>query len=218
MSAISVRGVSEMVSNFNEFTVNQAPFAMARALTATAKAASAAVTDHIAMVFDQPTTFTKRAMGFSPADKTTLKASVYVKDIQASYLVAEMDGGLRGFKTFEEKFGGKDAVEYAMPGKDAKRNSFGNMTKAQIVKLANQISDGKNSKVFRGVSRKNPALDIIYARTEGNTKLVPQLVFTKKANYKPIFKFEQTVSDTAASKFVQNFQQSWDAAVKSMKR
>ena len=219
MTVIKVRGINEMVTNFNELTANQAPYSMAKALTDTARMAQVAVTEHISSVFDQPTAFTQRAMAFTPAKKDSLTASVFVKDLQASYLVDEITGGTRGFKTFEQKFGGSSAIEFAMPGKDVKRNQYGNMSKAQILKIAKGVeSDRKNKAVFRGVSKANPALQIIYARIDGNTKLQPQLIFTLQAKYQPRFKFNEVVQTTVDDKFVANFQNAWDSAITTMRR
>jgi hypothetical protein len=216
MPVNNVRGIESMVSNLNEFTVNQAPFAMAKALTDTAKMAQVAVTEHINTVFDRPTAFTKMAMAFTPSNKIDLKSSVYVKELQASYLIDEVLGGMRGFKSFEEKFGGVSALAYAMPGKDVKRNQYGNMSKAQIIKLAKGLaSDTKSKSIFRGVSKTNPALQIIYARGDGNTKLLPQLIFTSHAKYQPRFKFKEVVQATVEAKFVTNFQSAWTVAIKS---
>ncbi|MFZ6750752.1 hypothetical protein [Undibacterium sp. Ren11W] len=46
MSVNNVRRIESMVLNFDEFTANQVPFAVAQALTVTTKIAQVAVTDH----------------------------------------------------------------------------------------------------------------------------------------------------------------------------
>lgn len=216
MAILNVKGVREIAANFNEYTANQAPFAMAKALTATVKSAQQAVTEHMGKTFDQPTNFTMRAIAFAPARKDELRAKVFVKAIQASYLVAEMQGGIRGFKSFEEKFGGR---EFAMPGRDVKRNQSGNMSKAQIIKIAANVENKQGYKpYFKAKSKTNPAVSIIYARATGNKKAIPQLIFTNMAMYQPRFKFQEVARQTVDATFTENFQKAWDSALSSMRR
>nr|WP_314074860.1 hypothetical protein [uncultured Roseococcus sp.] len=77
------------------FERRQLPFAAARALTATAKAAQGAEERAIGSVFDRPTPFTQRGVAITPAKKTALKAEVFVKPIQATYLGLQDKGGTR---------------------------------------------------------------------------------------------------------------------------
>jgi len=74
-------------------------FGVARALTQTAKAVSQELNTDMAKVFDRPTPFTSKAVGFTPANKQDLKATVFVKDEQAKYLVVQETGGERLGKT-----------------------------------------------------------------------------------------------------------------------
>lgn len=74
---------------------SQARFALARALTLTAKDAAAELTAALPEIFDAPTPFTRRAIAITPARKDTLVAEVFVKDVQARYLARQEVGGVR---------------------------------------------------------------------------------------------------------------------------
>jgi hypothetical protein len=73
----------------------QMPFAMAMALTATAKDAGPAQGRAMKMRLDKPTPFTRKGVGFEKATKQTLTATVKVKPIQAQYLQYAIYGGTR---------------------------------------------------------------------------------------------------------------------------
>lgn len=70
-------------------------FAIARGLTQTAKQASEEMTRQIPSIFDSPTPFTQKAMGFMPATRSKQEARVFVKDAQAQYLKRQEEGGTR---------------------------------------------------------------------------------------------------------------------------
>lgn len=70
-------------------------FAIARALTQTAKFASEELTKEIPSIFESPTQFTQRAIGFAPASRSKQEARVFVKDAQAEYLKRQEEGGTR---------------------------------------------------------------------------------------------------------------------------
>lgn len=69
------------------------PFATAMALTLTAKAAAEDVTQALPSIFDRPTPFTMKAIGFRPATKSDQVAEVYIRRTQAAYLKLQIEGG-----------------------------------------------------------------------------------------------------------------------------
>lgn len=70
-------------------------FGIARGLTQVAKFASEKMTQQLPEIFDRPTPFTQRAMGFAPASRTKMEARVFVRDVQAQYLAKQETGGTR---------------------------------------------------------------------------------------------------------------------------
>lgn len=219
MITIRAKNLSDVVTGFNEFTVNQAPFAVAKALTMTVRNAQAKVTEHIKSDFDNPTTFTQRAMAFTPATKQTLRASVYVKDIQAQYLYPQLTGGVRGFKSFEEKFKLNSDSRYVMPGDAAERNQFGNISKAKLLKIARDVnSSGKAKRFFSGTPKGTGRPAGVYTRVNENTSIAPLLIFTTDARYEKRFNFSEIAHDTVDKMFEKNLQDAWASAIKSVRK
>jgi hypothetical protein len=206
-------GLAKLLQGFNSVTADQAPFAVAKGLTMTVRDARAKVTEHIKNDFDNPTTFTQNAMAFTPASKQVLKASVFVKEIQAAYLFEQIKGGVRGFKKFEEKFGFN---EVALPGWGAKRNQFGNMSKAEIMRIAANLKDANKGKTFfRAPSKHNPNVTVIYQRKKETAKLIPDLIFVDKATYQKRFMFQEVAEQTINENLSKNMQLAWQEAIKS---
>jgi hypothetical protein len=79
----------------NDLERRQLPFALARALNATAKAGQADTTRELPRAFDKPTPFTQRGIGIKTAARGELEAEVFVRPIQAEYLALQERGGVR---------------------------------------------------------------------------------------------------------------------------
>jgi hypothetical protein len=73
----------------------QLPFALARALNNTAKAAQLDVQRELPRAFDKPTPFTQRGIAIKTASRGELEAEVFVRPIQAEYLGLQERGGTR---------------------------------------------------------------------------------------------------------------------------
>ncbi len=212
--AIAIQGVSEMLRRMNDINRNQAPFALAKAMTTTVRQAKAAEDAHILTVFDRPTAFTKRAVAFEGANKNTLQAKVFVKDDQAKYLEAQVAGGPRHFKPFEQQFAGTDGPHVALPGRGMQLNQYGNISKAKIKKLASDINaGGKGKRVFMGKPRGSDLPSGIYQRSKDGKQLTPLLVFANAATYKKRFNFNEVARSTINERFESNLAAAWEAAL-----
>lgn len=86
--------LSAVTRTLSQRAQRQVPFATARALTATANAASAAFARVMPSRIDRPTPFTQRALAIKPARKSALEAVVYLRPAQARYLATEEFGGV----------------------------------------------------------------------------------------------------------------------------
>lgn len=202
-------GLPQLLGRMDDLAKKQAPFALAKAMTTTVRQAKAAEDAHILATFDNPTPFTKRAVAFTPATKANLKASVFVKDLQAKYLQPEADGGRRQFKTFEERFA---TDQIALPARGVKLNQYGNVSKAQIKRIAANLNkSGKAKRYFMGVPKGSDLPMGIYARD--GKKIVPLLVFATEAVYKQRFRFNEVGVATITAQFEPNFAVAWSAAL-----
>lgn len=132
----------------------QIPFATAKALTLTAKAAQKDVYTEFERKFDRPTPLTMRSLFIKPATKRDLTAEVFVKDQPlggknprsiAQMLRHQFGGGTRLVKRLEEalqRAGLLDRDEYVVPGAAAKLDRYGNMSRGQIGQMLSQIGVG----------------------------------------------------------------------------
>jgi hypothetical protein len=87
--------IDAVIQQLDQQFKRQVPFATAKAITDTAKDVQRTLTAEIDRVFDRPVPFTQRAIGMTYANKSTLTARVFIKDVQAQYLRLEVTGGLR---------------------------------------------------------------------------------------------------------------------------
>ncbi|WP_265518955.1 hypothetical protein [Nitratireductor luteus] len=127
------------------------PFAVARALTWTAKDVQKNSRKGMGRVFDRPTRWTLNAAFVKPANKRTLTAEVYFKDFApkgtpaGKYLLTQIKGGRRPHTRWEKRLihaGVMKANEYAMPGKGLKLDRHGNVPRGTYAKIIAQLQLG----------------------------------------------------------------------------
>lgn len=219
MASAQVRGLEELVRSFRDMHQRQLPFAGAKGLTDTARQVQAAETRHISEAFDRPTPFTRRAVGYTPANKQNLTTTIFVRDAQAKYLIPQAVGGRRDFKPFEEKFALSESPKVALPARAAKLNAYGNISKAQILRIARDVNSSGNAKrFFKGVPRGAKHPDGIYARVNNNTRIEPVMVFATEAVYEKRFEFSEIARLTIDQRLVPNLKAAWEYALASARK
>jgi hypothetical protein len=126
------------------FPRNQAPFAMASALTKTVGQIAEAEQHEMRDVFNKPTPYTLSSVYTKSATKANQTASVGFKDFAGKgtpatkFLAAQMKGGTRKQKRFEralQSVGALPSGYYVVPGSAAKLDSYGNIDRGLIVQL-----------------------------------------------------------------------------------
>ena len=177
--------------DFDRRYVKQMPFAVAKALTQTAKDVQVEETKAINALFDRPTPFTQRAAGITPARKQNLVATVFLKDIQAAYLKLQVEGGTRYPK--------RRAL--VLPT-DLPTNQHGNIPKGQIKRLLKRAD--VCSGTVRGVAG-------IWQRTGRGLLLL--VSYEPKATYRKRFPFYDIARKVVAAKLRANFETAWASAV-----
>jgi hypothetical protein len=230
----------------------QTRFATAVALTRTAKAAEAAETHEIKDVFDRPTPFTQKAVFTKPATKAHLTAAVYLKDFAgkgvpaSKYLKAEIKGGFRRLKKFERALVSAGVMPpgyYAVPGKAAEMDAFGNMKGSEIVRILSffrafpeagyraNITDKGKARLAKGSKRKG-TLGYEYfvgAPVDGKLPLgiwqrfflghgqaiKPVIIFVKSAQYQKLFDFEYVARKTVEKEFPRQMRQAYQEAIRT---
>lgn len=143
----------EVKTNANEFKArisrmsSQVNFALARALTWTAGDARDALRTEMTRVFDRPTSYTLNGVRVWPATKAKLVADVGFREIYTQhYLRPQVEGGSRRLKGLEvrlQKIGVMFPNEMAVPGKGARVDAYGNVSRGQIVQILSQLGSAK---------------------------------------------------------------------------
>ena len=111
----------------------QMPYAASRALNDAAKQLATDLNESTGEYFDRPTRFTQNAYRVSMrSSKANLVAEVRPKPIQESYLLPSIRGGVRPQRPSERRLG--SIAEAYRPGRDARLNASGNISKAAVVK------------------------------------------------------------------------------------
>lgn len=177
--------IAAWTRSLDDFRRQQLPFATALALTDTARYdVVPAIERQIDIVFDRPTPFTRRGVGYRPAYKNRPVARVFIKDIQARYLELEEYGGVR------------------MPRKRAlvlpvgqRVNQYGNLPRGSVQRLL------ARQDTFSGMVNGQGG---IWQRTrKGGLKLL--VAYEDRATYRPIFKFHETAKRAAEVAFPKRF-------------
>lgn len=204
--------LAQLIQTLNVLERQQIPFAAARALTRVAAEFSR---DVLPGVLEQqlpernPTPFTKRAGRFLPADKRSLTATVYLAPMQDRYLRIQRRGGPRIQKAFEKKYESiAQTIErrQLVPGSGAKRNQYGNVSRAAIVRLAQEATQD-NSPIYIGALKKTGTFGVWrrYKTTiDGKRVGRVQAVFVEPRSaptYRDVLKLRDALEIFAAKKF-----------------
>lgn len=156
-----LRQMSKDIRSFGR----QAAFAQVVALTRTAIDVRSAEVHEIDDSFDRPTPYTRNAVFVKPATKETREAQVGIKDDftganlrgPSSYLEAQIDGGrrnLRGFEVALQRAGAMPPFSWAVPGKFARLDAYGNISRGQIIQILSQLRTGTNAGFTRNLPRR----------------------------------------------------------------
>lgn len=163
-------------------TEKQMPYALATGMTWTMREAVTAETAALPASLDRPTPFTMKAVGYTPATKSTLRFEVFLKDLQARYLGINVRGGTRSPES---------AKTLATPF--IRRNAFGNVARGSLKALA------KSKNVFSGKPRGGDRPAGLWRRTGKNTSIrllalfQPTAAYTRRLDFDGIF--ERTVRE-----------------------
>lgn len=208
--------VREVISAVDLLFNKQVPFAVAKALTDTARLVAEALPSALQQDLDRPTAFTTRGFYVTPArkDQTPVKAVVGVKDKQAQYLGFQIEGGERK----------PTRVALRLPT-SVDLDQFGNVPSGLIRQLIARAKAGRRATKTQarrfGVSQE---LDLFYGEpgdgrpagiykrvgTAARHQLVPLIVMPKRsATYRPRFDF----TGHALRVVERQFEQQLDAAL-----
>jgi len=238
--AVDVRDAIRQLTAGMQLEEKQLKFATRVALTRVAKKAEAAEGREMRDIFDRPTPFTMSGLFVRPATATNLTAEVKLKDFAgkssspaATYLAAQIKGGMRGEKRFERALRSVGALppgHRVVPGEGADVDSYGNMSRGQIVQIlayfrafpeagykAN-MTDKRRQALARG-SRTRQGVSYfcgspgdrlpmgIWQRVHfaQGTALKPVMIFVRSAIYQAVFDFQYVAESTVEREFPAEF-------------
>jgi hypothetical protein len=171
----------------------QIPFAMATALTETARDVERNQMERLPRVFDRPTPFTaKRGMFVSRATKRRLVAVVGFKRVQAGYLRVQEEGGTRTPK-------GRALLVPA----GARLNKYGNLPRNTVRRLLARPD------TFSGEIRGVPG--IWQRQRKGGVRLL--IAYEPKARYDRRLGFGQSARRVIDRRWRINFERAWRRAL-----
>lgn len=227
---ISVKAdVSKVVRRLNNIQKKQVPFAIARALTQTAKDGQKEVKRQMQIKLHNPTKYTLNSIFINPARKKgDTESSVNIKEFGGKgnaafdYLKPQMDGGQRPLKRYERLLqmrGVLPSGHYTVPGAAANLDQHGNIKPSQISKMLSDVH-AQLDKHQRTKSRKKKYYYLDLGHVKGiffgeGRRIRPFMIFVRSARYTVRFEFSKMVNGIAKSKFVPNFNRALRQALKT---
>ncbi len=221
----------------------QIPFAAAVALTRTAKTIMDEQQGLLPAELDRPRPATVRALRMERATKSNLTATVRFKErgegVPASEFIGHnITGGRRGMKRSElmlQAAGMLPAGMVTIPGKAARLDAYGNMSRGQIVSILSYFRtfgtvsvDGKKINSGRmNRAKKSRAKPVEYfvvppgARLPAGiwqrtpTQAKPILMFVAPGNHRKLVKFHETAKKVVERDWTANFNRALDEALRS---
>lgn len=236
--SVDVNGINSLRAHLNGLG-KQVAFATSKAINSIAKEVNEAERRNISSVFDRPKGQTVVATYVNYSNKANLTASVSIKDRSkgipaAEYLSPNIKIGgaqARNYKRSEfmlRRMGILPEGLYTVPGKGARIDQYGNMSRGQIVQILSYFSAfGKtslNSKrmnmtakgranaakkqrqyfVIPVADRKTKLFPGIWQETPGR-EIIPVLMFVSRPVYKGIYDFYGIGEKVIRSRFRAEF-------------
>ena len=222
---------------------SQIPFAKAVAATRTAFDVRTGLQNEIRQVFDRPTPYTVSSLRVVPATKAAPTAEVLFKDYVGHpefkhYLEPEVYGGERPVKAFERRLQRARVLPQgwlALPGKGAKLDSYGNMSRGQITQILavlQALPTAGAGQGFQGAQtarskKRNKTIGDFFSSTPNAPAKAPNggrlpygvwqrkgrkggtiinvLFFVPRARYRRRLKFWETAQEITRKKFPSNY-------------
>jgi hypothetical protein len=185
-------------------------FGIAKGLTKTAQFAAQKMQQQLPQIFDRPTPFTQRSIGFASASKSKLEARVFVRDIQAKYLMRQEQGGLRTPQP-------GSPINIAV---GQRLNQYGNISRGALARQ--RAKPNVFASKGRGKTKHLPAG--LYERPsksadkrKKNKGLKLLVAFERKANYQPRFQFVKRVTGIARDNVKANIAVGINEAMQSIR-
>ena len=158
---IQITGLKELQAGLKDFSDRRMNAVLATALTRTAKTVSQRWQGVVDKTIDRPIARTLNAVGFTGANAGKLESAVFIKDRMAGtapsvYLAPHEVGGDRLLKKFERALVNSGAMPsgyFTVPGRHATLDSYGNVSRAQLVAVIRSLGAQYSPGYQRVISR-----------------------------------------------------------------
>ncbi len=249
---ITVDADNMLARQFTALERQNLPFAVRQAVNATAFAVRQRWAEIAPKVFDRPTPFTVRSALYNKATKAKPFAEIFLRDemgdgtAPAKYLASQVQGGARTRKGIEillQARGVMPAGTFAVPGKGASLDAYGNIKRSQINQVLSQLgarrdalqneTDTSRGRRRRRSAKKGTRGGEFFAIKQKRGRMLPGIyeriltgfgstvkslfIFVRTARYKPrfdIFGAAQKIYDRQLPFF---FKRELDKAVQTSK-
>jgi hypothetical protein len=232
MMALDIRSnIDEVLARVSE-REKAIPVAISNALNTTVFKVRELEVQEMQRVLDRPTRFTLNSLFIERATASVPTARVYLKEtwFGRHYLRPNIYGGPRPLKGFEivlRKAGLLPPGMFAVPGSGAQMDSFGNMSRGELLKVmsalklaqqtagfsANRTPDSarrrgrKLAQYFVGRPGKGLPLGVWQSfRFAHGSAVRPILIFVRQPLYSVRYKFEQVAEAVARKSFPLNLE------------
>lgn len=247
MINIKLEGIAD-VQRLLKNASKQVAFAASVAINNTAKNIEAEQRKEIGGTFDRPKPATVKATYVERSTKQNLTATIGLKDRSkgvpaAEYLHPNVQGGARAYKRSEymlNRAGILPSGMYTVPGKGAKLDVYGNMSRGQINQILSffrtfgntalnstrmNMTDKRRTGMAKRrtdyfvvpvADRKTKLYPGIWQRT-GNDELAPVLMFVSRPVYRAIYNFSEVAEKVVRRTFQSEFDKALVMALKTAK-
>ncbi|WP_312328404.1 hypothetical protein [Stenotrophomonas sp.] len=205
---------------------SQLPFAVSQAANRVAYEVRERWKQQAPRVFDRPTPLTVNAAMYRKATKAQPYAEIFIRDEAfkgtppAKYLLAEVEGGQRRRKGFErllQSRGILSPTQFAVMGRGAQANQFGNVPAGQITKILSQLGaqrdrylnqtavskkrrrgkkNNRDGEYFVLTKRRGVLRPGVYERIGRGSGVRSIFIFTTTAGYRPRYDIFGMAEDT----------------------
>lgn len=231
----------EVNAKMSELVARQMPFAISKALNATAKTMVAKNKSDMSRIFDRPVSYTLNAFHYVPARKHSNKVEIRRKQTARQHskhwLEVQNEGGPRPQTAFEKMI--KARVGYAgfnhitpVP-KNARMNANGNMTPGQYVEILSALQASRDTSQHAkraGQTAKMAKRGRSYYATGRGSNMRPGIYetlasgktrkvmnFIQSANYRPKLRFEERMQLYGSNNYEKNLRTSLRQAMATAK-
>lgn len=201
---LDVRGLHEVQRIMRNLPDKEIPYAISVAINKTLYPVSQAEKSEIKSVFDRPTAFIVRGVGYQKSTKSNLTAKVFLREQAQPVLESHVESGQRTVKEYEgilKRYGILPPGKYTVIASGAKLDQYGNITRAERTKIMDAVpglaATGRSGKYF--LSTKSGRTSHLTAGVweKIGIRIVPIFVFVSNATYQKRYAFYEVGIDKA---------------------